>query len=192
MGIILQVNPDKAVLKILFQDRLEIERILKQIREEKEILQLKQLYHRELKKLKNHPYHTEDYQKLLSDSFHARLQELIDQAMHKTQIKMRQQRSFTGIERVLHELTVLAEESSLSEEQIQLAKDMSEFNRDRLRSTRLEAIHREILNCTNREELLRLWKKVRAELVKNRRHLGKEFEDLVTARFDQQFEKLGG
>jgi hypothetical protein len=48
------------------------------------------------------------------------------------------------------------------------------------------------LNCTNREELLRLWKKVRAELVKNRRHLGKEFEDLVTARFDQQFEKFGG
>jgi hypothetical protein len=105
---------------------------------------------------------------------------------------MRKQRSFAGIERVLHELTVLAEESSLSEEQIQLAKDMSEFNRDRLRSSRLEAIHREILNCTNREELLRLWKKVRAELVKNRRHLGKEFEDLVTARFDQQFEKFGG
>ena len=192
LGIILQVNPDKAVLKILYQDRLEIERILKQIREEEDILQLKHLYHRELKKLKNHPYHTEDYQKLLSDSFHARLQELIDQAMRKAQIKMRKQRSFAGIERVLHELTVLAEESSLSEEQIQLAKDMSEFNRDRLRSTRLEAIHREILNCTNREDLLRLWKKVRAELVKNRRHLGKEFEDLVTARFDQQFEKLGG
>jgi hypothetical protein len=105
---------------------------------------------------------------------------------------MRQQRSFAGIERVLDELMVLAEENSFSEEQIQLAKDMSEFNRDRLRSHRLEAIYREILKCTNTKELLRLWKKVRAELVNNRRHLGKEFEDLVTARFDQQFEKLGG
>jgi len=192
LGIILQVNSDKAVLKVLFQDRLEIERILKQIREEEDISRLKHLYHRELKKLKNHPYLTEDYQKILSDAFHARLQELIDRAMHKAQKKMRQQRSFAGIERVLDELMVLAQENSFSEEQIQLAKDMCEFNRDRLRSSRLEAIHRKIHNCTNTAELLRLWKKVRAELVNNRRHLGKEFEDLVTVRFDQQFEKLGG
>jgi hypothetical protein len=192
LGIILQVNSDKAVLKVLFQDRLEIERILKQIREEEDISRLKHLYHRELKKLKNHRYLTEDYQKIISDAFHARLQELIDRAMHKAQKKMRQQRSFAGIERVLDELMVLAQENSFSEEQIQLAKDMCEFNRDRLRSSRLEAIHRKIHNCTNTAELLRLWKKVRAELVNNRRHLGKEFEDLVTVRFDQQFEKLGG
>jgi hypothetical protein len=192
LGIILQVNPDKAVLKVLFQDRLEIERILKQISEEEDILRLKHLYHRELKKLKNHPHYTEDYQKVLSDAFHSRLQKLIDRAISKAQKRMRQQKSFAGIERVLDELMVLAEENSFSEEQIQLAKDMSEFNRDRLRSYRLEAIYREILKCTDTGELLRLWKKVRAELVKNRRHLGKEFEDLVTTRFDQQFEKVGG
>ena len=192
LGIILQVNPDRAVLKVLFQDRLELERTLKKITEKDDILPLKHLYHRELKKLKNHPYHTEDYQKILSDTFHARLQELIDQAMHKAQKRMRKQRSFAGIERVFDELMVLAEENSFSEEQIQLAKDMSEFNRDRLRSSRLEAVHREILSCTNTGELLTLWKKVRAEVVNNRRHLGKEFEDLVTARFDQQLEKLGG
>jgi hypothetical protein len=192
LGIILQVNPDKAVLKVLFQDRLEIESILEQIRAEEDISRLKHLYHRELKKLKNHPHHTEDYQKILSDAFHSRLQELIDRAISKTQKRMRQQRSFAGIERVFAELMELAEENSFTEEQIQLAKDMSEFNRDRLRSSRLEAIYQEVLSCTNTQELLRLWKKVRAELVKNRRHLGKEFEDLVTARFDQHFEKLAG
>jgi hypothetical protein len=192
LGIILQVNPDQAVLKVLFQDRLEVQRILKQVEEEDDILRLKHLYHRELKKLKNHPYHTEDYQKILSDAFHSRLQELIDHAMNKAQKRMRQQKSFAGIERVFADLLVLAEENSFSEEQIQLAKDMSEFNRDRLRSSRLESIYREISNCINNEDLLRLWKKVRTELVNNRRHLGKEFEDLVTARFDQQFKKLGG
>jgi hypothetical protein len=192
LGIILQVNPDKAVLKVLFQDRLEVQRILKQVGEEDDILPLKHLYHRELKKLKNHAYHTEDYQKILSDAFHSRLEELIDHAMNKAQKRMRQQRSFAGIERVFAELMVLAEENSFSEEQIQLAKDMAEFNRDRLRSSRLESIYREITNCINNQELLKLWKKVRAELVNNRRHLGKEFEDLVTARFDQQFKKLGG
>jgi hypothetical protein len=190
LGIILQVNPDKAVLKVLFQDRLEIERILEQVREEDDILRLKHLYHRGLKKLRKHPYHTEDYQKILSESFHLRLQELIDRAMHKAQKRMRQQRSFAGIERVLDELLVLAEENDFSEEQIQLAKDMFEFNRDRLRSRRLEAIYREISNCINIEELLKLWKKIRSELVNNRRHQGKEFEDLVTARFDQQLQTL--
>ncbi|MEJ2428481.1 MAG: hypothetical protein P8075_06120 [Deltaproteobacteria bacterium] len=191
-GIILQVNPEKAVLRVLFRDPLEIERILKQVREKDDILPLKHLYHRELKKLKNHRYYTEDYQKILSDAFHACLRELIDRAVFKAQKRMRQQKSFAGIERVLDELMVLAEENSFSEEQIQLAKDMSEFNRDRLRSSRLEAIHREILKCKSTGDLLKLWKKVRAELISNRRHLGKEFEDLVTTRFDQQFEKLGG
>jgi hypothetical protein len=192
LGIILQVNPDKAVLRVLFQDPLEIEQVLKQVREKDDILPLKHLYHRELKKLRNHPHYTEDYQKILSDTFHRRLQELIDRAMHKAQKRMRQQKSFAGIERGLNELMVLAEENSFTEEQIQLAKDMFEFNRDRLRSSRLEAINREILNCNRTEDLLKLWKKVRAELVSNRRHLGKEFEDLVTTRFDQRFEKLGG
>ncbi|MCG6919320.1 MAG: hypothetical protein LJE89_17460 [Deltaproteobacteria bacterium] len=191
LGIILQVNLDKAVLKVLFQDRLEIERILAKIREEDDILRLKHLYHRSLKKLRNHPYHTEDYQKTLSDSFHLRLQELIDRAMHKAQKRMRQQRSFAGIERVLDELMVLAEENDFLEEQIQLAKDMFEFNRDRLRRRRLEAIYREISSCLNVEALIKLWEKIRTELVNNRRHLGKEFEDLVTARFDEQLQTLG-
>jgi hypothetical protein len=103
---------------------------------------------------------------------------------------MRQQKSFAGIERVFDELMALAEENGFPQEQVQLVKDMFEFNRDRLRSLRLEAIYREIRDCSKTSELLELWKEVRAELVDNRRHLGKEFEDLVTVRFDQQLEEL--
>jgi hypothetical protein len=103
---------------------------------------------------------------------------------------MRQQRSFSGIGRVSAELMALAEENTFSEEQIQLVTDMHEFNRDRLRSRRLEAIYQEIHACSTAAELQELWQKIRRELIENQDHLGKEFEDLVTSRFDQQLEQL--
>jgi hypothetical protein len=67
---------------------------------------------------------------------------------------------------------------------------MHEFNRDRLRSRRLEAIYREIHGCSTTTELFKLWQKIRVELVNNQSHLGKEFEDLVTSRFDEQLQQL--
>jgi hypothetical protein len=190
VGIILLYNPDEGLVRPLYQDRLQIQLVLEQMQEQKEISRLKNFYHRELKKLKNYTYHTEDYQKVLSDSFHERLQKLIEQALKDLQKKMRRQRSFTGIERVSAELMALAEENAFSEEQIQLATDMQAFNRDRLRSRRLEAISRDIDDCSTTAELLELWQKIRVELVNNQSHLGKEFEDLVTSRFDQQLEQL--
>jgi hypothetical protein len=190
VGIILLYNPDEGVVKPLYQDRLQIQLVLKQMQEQQDILPLKNFYHRELKKLKNYTYHTEDYQKLLSDSFHERLQQLIEEALKVLQKRMRQQRSFSGIERVFTELMALAEENAFSEEQIQLVTDMHEFNRDRLRSRRLEAIYREIHACSTTAKLFELWQKIRIELVNNQSDLGKEFEDLVTSRFDQQLEQL--
>jgi hypothetical protein len=190
VGIILLYNPEEGVAKPLYQDRLQIQLVLEQMQDQQEILRLKNLYHRELKKLKNYTYHTEDYQKLLSDSFHERLQKLIEQALKNLQKRMRQQRSFSGIERVFAELMALAEENAFSEEQIQLVTDMYEFNRDRLRSRRLEAIYREIHACSTATELFELWQKIRLELMNNQSHLGKEFEDLVTSRFDQQLKQL--
>jgi hypothetical protein len=190
VGLILNYNADERVVRLLYQDRLQVKRLLERVAGQENILRLKHLYHRELKRLKNYIYNTEDYQKLLSESFHKRLEELIEQAFKNAQKRMRQQRSFAGMERVLAELLTLAEENAFSDEQIQLVKDMYEFNRDRLRNRRLEVIYREIDACTSNASLLELWKKVRAELVNNRRHLGKEFEDLVTARFDEQLKRL--
>ncbi|MGB6281253.1 MAG: hypothetical protein WBG91_13660, partial [Syntrophobacteria bacterium] len=74
--------------------------------------------------------------------------------------------------------------------QIQLVTDMYEFNRDRLRNRRLEAIYGEIHGCSTTAELFELWQILRLELKNNQSHLGKEFEDLVTSRFDQQLEQL--
>jgi hypothetical protein len=190
LGIILLYNPDEGVVKTLYQDRLQIQLVLQQMQDQQEILRLKNLYHRELKKLRNSTYYTEDYQKLLSDTFHERLQELIEQALKELQKRMRQQRSFSGIERVFAEIMALAEENPFSEEQILLVTDMYEFNRDRLRSRRLEAIYLEIHGCSTTSELFELWQKIRVELMNNQSHLGKEFEDLVTSRFDQQLEEL--
>jgi hypothetical protein len=190
VGIMLNYNDKERVVKPLFQDRLQVHRVIERIRGQENILRLKNLYHRELKRLRNHIYHTEDYQRLLSETFHDKLQQVIDHTLKDAEKRMRQQRNFSGIERIFYELMELAEENDLSEEQVQLAKDMYEFNRDRIRNRRLEIIYREIDACTETEDLMELWNKTRSELQKNRRHFGKEFEDLVTARFDRQLEGL--
>ena len=190
VGLILNYNDKERVVKPLYQDRLQVHRVIERIRGQENILRLKNLYHRELKRLRNHIYHTEDYQKLLSETFHDKLQQLIDHKLKNAEKRMRQQRNFSGIERISNELMELAEENDLSEEQVQLAKDMYEFNRGRLRNRRLELIYREIDACTETEDLMELWNKTRSELLNNRRHFGKEFEDLVTARFDKQLEDL--
>jgi hypothetical protein len=190
IGLILKSNPKERVVRLLFRDRLQIHRVLERVRNQEDISRLKHVYHRELKRLKNHIYYTEDYQRMLSDAFHERLHELMELTFKKAQRKMRQQRKFSGIERVSDELLALADENAFSEEQLQLVKDMYEFNRDRLRNHRLETIYTDISSCENRDDLIALWNKIRSELVRNRRHLGKEFEDLVTKRFDQQLQSL--
>jgi hypothetical protein len=190
VGIMLNCNDKERVVKPLFQDRLQVHRVIERIRGQENILRLKNLYHRELKRLRNHIYHTEDYQKLLSETFHDKLQQLIDHKLKEAEKRMRQQRNFSAIERIFYELMELAEENDLSEEQVQLAKDMYEFNRDRIRNRSLEIIYREIDACTETDDLMELWNKTRSELLNNRRHFGKEFEDLVTARFDRQLEGL--
>ena len=124
VGITLLYNPDEGVAKPFYQDRLQTTTGSGTNARPARDFATQDLYHRELKKLKNYTYHTEDYQKLLSDSFHERLQKLIEQAIKSLQKRMRQQRNFSGIERVFAELMALAEENAFSEEQIQLVTDM--------------------------------------------------------------------
>ena len=190
VGLTLRYSRKDRVVTPLYQDRLQVQRTLDRVRGQEDISALKHLYHRELKRLKNHEHPTQDYQKLLSEVFHERLQELIELTLKKAQRKMLQHKNYAGLEKMFNELMALAEENAFSDEQIQMAKDMYEFNRDRLRNLRLEVIYQHIDGCTSDEKLRDLWEEIRAELISNRRHLGQEFEDLVTKRFDQQLERL--
>jgi hypothetical protein len=44
--------------------------------------------------------------------------------------------------------------------------------------------------CTSRDELQTLWQETRLELMGNRRHLGPEFENVVTKHFDEGLARL--
>ncbi|UCG12870.1 MAG: hypothetical protein JSU72_20790, partial [Deltaproteobacteria bacterium] len=190
VGLGLTCSPNGRVVTPYYEDRLQIQKILDRVTSQEDILRLKNVYHRELARLKNHTHHTADYQKLLSKAYHERLHNLVELTLKRAQKKMRQQRRFSGMERVFAELMTLAEENAFSQEQVQLVKDLYEFNRDRLRNHKLELIYQDINSCSRAEELMELWARIRAELINNRRHLGREFENLVTRRFDEQLERL--
>jgi hypothetical protein len=105
---------------------------------------------------------------------------------------MLRQQDFSALEKISSELLTLVEEHGSQEEQIQWVRDLYEFNRDRLRNQRLKSLYGKVLACTSRDGLQALWEETRLELMSNRRHLGPEFENLVTKHFDEQLARLSG
>lgn len=192
VGLMVRYNRTTAVINFLFQDRFGIQPVVERLRREESIFELKNLYHRELKRLRSRSQPTQDYQNQLSAEFHKRLHGLIERTLKQAEERMRREGDFDGLEGVFHELLSLVEEDSFSDEQVQLVKDMYEFNRDRLRNQRLKEIYDQIDSCASPENLRKIWKKIREELISNRRHLGEEFEALVASRLDERLAELEG
>ncbi|MBW1982138.1 MAG: hypothetical protein JRJ12_13055 [Deltaproteobacteria bacterium] len=189
-GLILRCDTEQSVVTVLFKDRLGVDRVLARLAASRDAGSLKKLYHRELKKLRNIGYFTEDYQRMLSSTFHQRLQEIVALAINETSEKMEQQQDFVSLEKLFKKLLRLVEENGFSDEQAQLVRDMYEFHLDRLRNKRLEALYGKIDCCQSKADLFALWQESKAEFIRDRQYLGREFERLVTERFDERFASL--
>jgi len=190
VGLMLRCNPKELVVSLLFRDRLGVDRILERLRRSGRIADLKKDYERQIERLKQSPYRTEDYQQQLGEVLQSRLQQLLEGAMEQAEEKMLGQEDFGTLEKIFHELLALVEEHSTQEEQMQLVRDLYEFNRDRLRNKRLNDLMRKVRACASRDKLNALWDETRVELINNRRHLGPEFESAVTRHFDEQLARL--
>jgi hypothetical protein len=122
--------------------------------------------------------------------FQSRLQELLELTIKRAEDEMLRQEDFSALEKIYGELLSVVEGHGNQEEQVQLVRDIYEFNRDRLRNQRLKELYERVLICTSRNELETLWEETRAELMSNRRHLGPEFENVVTKHFDERLARL--
>jgi hypothetical protein len=191
VGLILRCDPRQRVVTFIFQDRLGVYRILERLRKMGRIGELRAEYERQIERLQHSGYRTEDYQEQVKEAFQGRLQELLDLTIERAEEKMLRQHDFETLENTYHELLTLVEQDGTQEEQIQLVRDLYDFNRDRLRNQRLRDLERKVRGCRSRDRLKALWVETRPELINNRRHLGPEFENAVTKHFDEQLARLG-
>ena len=190
VGIMVRCNPKERVVTLLFQDRLGVQRVRERLRRLESIVDLRKEYESQMDRLRRSAYRTEDYQDQLRQVFQSRLQELLEFTIQRAEDEMLRQQDFSALEKIYGELVIVVEEHSSQEEQIQLVRDLYEFNRDRLRNQRLKELYGKVLVCTSRDELQTLWEETRLELVSNRRHLGPEFENVVTKHFDERLASL--
>jgi hypothetical protein len=190
VGLMLRCDPRQRVVTFIFLDRLGVHRILERLRRIERIGELRAEYERQMERLKHTAYRTEDYQEQLREAFQGRLQQLLELAIGRAEEKMLRQHDLETLEQTFHELLALVEQNSTQEEQIQLVRDLYDFNRDRLRNQRLNDLERKVRACGSRDRLKALWEETRLELIKNRRHLGPEFESAVTKHFDEQLARL--
>jgi hypothetical protein len=190
VGIMVRCNPKEGVVALRFQDRLGVERVLERLRRVESVVDLRKEYEREMDRLRRSAHRTEDYQDQVRQVFQSRLQELLELTIKRTEEEMLRQQDFSALEKIATELLTLVEEHGSQEEQVQLVRDLYEFNRDRLRNQRLKGLYGKVLACTARDRLQALWEETRLELMSNRRHLGPEFESVVTNYFDQQLARL--
>jgi hypothetical protein len=190
VGIMLRCNRKEGVVALLFQDRLGVQRVRERLRRLEGIVDLRKEYEREMDRLRRSAYRTEDYQEQVRQVFQSRLQELLERTIKRAEDEMLRQQDFSALEKIYSELLTVVEEHSSQEEQVQLVRDLYEFNRDRLRNQRLKGLYGKVLLCTSRDELEELWAETRLEFMSNRRHLGSEFENVVTKYFDERLARL--
>jgi len=190
VGIIVSCDPKERVVRLLFHDRLSVERVGERLRRLDSIVDLKREYEREMDRLTRSAYRTEDYQDQLRQVFQTRLQELLEFTIKRAEDEMLREQDFSALEKIYGELLTVVEEHSSQEEHIQLVRDLYEFNRDRLRNQRLKELCEKVLVCSSRHELETLWEETRLEFMNNRRHLGPEFENVATKHFDERLARL--
>jgi hypothetical protein len=192
VGVMVRCKPKERVVALLFQDRLGVPRICERLRRLENIVDLRKEYEHGTERLRRSAYRTEDYQDQLREVFQSRLHELLELTINRAEDEMLRQQDFSALEKIYGELLTVVEAHSSQEEQLQLVRDLFEFNRDRLRNQRLKELYRKVLACTSRDELQTLWEETRLELVGDRRHLGPEFESVVTKYFDEGLIRLSG
>lgn len=81
-------------------------------------------------------------------------------------------------------------ELPLSPDRQQSLRDLFEMNVERIRAQLLEEVTRWLRGVGSSRELDRLWAQVKERLQAQRRHLGKDFDLMVAARFDRRAREL--
>jgi uncharacterized membrane protein YgaE (UPF0421/DUF939 family) len=184
-GLVLKKDISQRVLSITFVDKINMQQKISYMGTITDVEQLKNYFHHSLRSLRKSPFHTEDYELQLEEAYDKRLVEITDLMLDQVKQQMALLNDLKEIQNLFSDLMERALEIGFTDDQRNRLSDLYEVRKDQIRREKLDEINALIETIHDTHELKDYWDSVKWYLKNNRPFLGKEFEDLISKKFDE-------
>jgi hypothetical protein len=184
-GLVMKKDIPERVLSIAFVDKINMPQKISYMGTITDVEQLKNYFHHSLRSLRKSPFHTEDYELQLEEAYDERLVEITDLMLDQVKQQMAVLNDLREIQNLFSDLMERALEIGFTDDQRNRLSDLYEVRKDQIRREKLDEINGLIKTISDTHELKDYWDSVKWYLMNNRPFLGKEFENLISKKFDQ-------
>ena len=184
IGLLLRKEEFPNVLSINFRDPINISQKISHMVTINNIDQLKNYFHHSLQSLRKHTFYTEDYGLQLESMYEKRLTEITDNLLIQTKKQMDLIKDFKELHNLVNDLLEQSLDIGLSDDQKHRLNDLYELRKDSLKRSKLAEIEGILETIQDTDELQDYWESIKWYLQDNRRFFGKEFENLISKKFD--------
>ncbi len=184
IGLLLKKEEFPNVLSINFRDPINISQKISHMVTINNIDQLKNYFHHSLQSLRKHHFYTEDYGLQLESMYERRLTEITDKLLNQTKKQMDLIKDFKELHNLVDDLLDQSLDIGLSDDQKHRLNDLYELRKDSLKRAKLDEIDGILETIHDTDELKDYWESIKWYLQDNRRFFGKEFENLISRKFD--------
>jgi hypothetical protein len=184
-GLVMKKDTSQRVLSIDFVDKINISQKISYMGTITDVEQLKNYFHHSLRSLRKSPFHTEDYELQLEEAYDKRLVEITDLMLDQVKQQMALLNELKEIQGLFSDLMDRALEIGFTDDQRNGLSDLYEVRKDQIRREKLDEINALIETINDTHELKDYWDSIKWYLMNNRPFLGKEFENLISKKFDE-------
>ena len=184
-GLVMKRDIPRRALSLAFVDKINMPQKISYMGTITDVEQLKNYFHHSLRSLRKSPFYTEDYELQLEEAYDERLVEITDLMLDQVKQQMAVLNDLREIQNLFSDLMERALEIGFTDEQRNRLNDLYEVRKDQIRREKLDEINTIIKTISDTHELKDYWDSVKWYLMNNRPFLGKEFENLISKKFDQ-------
>jgi hypothetical protein len=184
-GLVMKKDSSQRVLSVAFVDKINMSQKISYMGTITDVEQLKNHFHHSLRSLRKSPFQTEDYELQLEEAYDKRLVEITDLMLDQVKQQMTLLHDLREIRNLFSDLMDRALEIGFTDEQRNRLSDLYEVRKDQIRREKLDEINALIDTINDTHELKDYWDSVKWYLMNNRPFLGKEFENLISKKFDE-------
>ena len=188
-GIIIRNNASSSLIAIDFEDPFDINSKIATMSAIDDIKKLRDYYDEILSKFEKNPFQNKDYRQTFRQAFETRFHALGSQRLSNFDASMATAPDFQSLEVLFGEMEEELVNHSFLREQVRLY-DLYELNKNVLKRKKLTEIESVLSGISNIASLNEYWSDIKYFFKINRKHIGKEFEYIISRKFDQHVERI--
>jgi len=188
-GIVVRNNLSSNLTEIDFEDPWNINYKIATMSAINDIEKLRNYYNDILSELERHPFQSEDYRQVLEQAFETRFYALGNQWLSKVDESMANAPDFQSLETLFKNMEEELINHSFLSEQVRLYH-LYELNKNILKRKKLAEIESILSSISDFASLNEYWTVIKDFFKINRKHIGKEFEYIISRKFDQHSERI--